>query len=50
MCQLTPKPFVQLMRAFEFEFVNPNRPWVEHSYITPHHTDMWVKFTEAVLR
>jgi hypothetical protein len=35
------------MRNFDFAFVNPNKPWVEKSYLTPHHSEMWLKVTDA---
>jgi hypothetical protein len=35
------------MRLFDLEFVNPEKPWEEQSYITAHHSNMWIKVTEA---
>jgi hypothetical protein len=39
----------QLVRNFEFEFVDPDKPWVYSSYLTPHHLQMWVMVKEAPL-
>ena len=39
----------QLFRHFDLEFVNPDKPWVESSYLTPHHLEMWLKVTEVTV-
>lgn len=39
--------FVQLMRAFDFQFVNPEQPWEEETNITFSHKNMFMRITEA---
>lgn len=37
------------MRAFDFQFVNPEKPWEEETNITFSHKNMFMRITEAEL-
>ncbi|KAM7189308.1 Cytochrome P450 [Naviculisporaceae sp. PSN 640] len=40
------KMFFELLRDFDFQLVNPQKPWTRHVNIVYHISDMWVKVTE----
>ncbi|KAK8127654.1 BcABA1- cytochrome P450 monooxygenase [Apiospora sp. TS-2023a] len=41
------KIYFELLRAFDFQIVNPVKPWVESSTTVSIQREMWVKITEA---
>ncbi|KAI0014041.1 BcABA1, cytochrome P450 monooxygenase [Xylariaceae sp. FL0662B] len=43
------KVFFELLRNFDFQLINPSRPWRTRHYGTPNDTDFWVKVTESNL-
>ncbi|KAH8887924.1 cytochrome P450 [Thozetella sp. PMI_491] len=43
------KIFFELLRAFDFQLVNPTAPWKEEAYLVTSHKDMWVTISEAAV-
>ncbi|XXH03391.1 hypothetical protein Hte_009792 [Hypoxylon texense] len=43
------KVYFELLRAFDFQIVNPEKVWDESAYFMFFHTNMWVRITEAEL-
>ncbi|KAI0164354.1 cytochrome P450 [Hypoxylon sp. FL1284] len=41
------KVYFELLRAFDFQLVNPSKPWDESVYFLYFHKNMWVRITEA---
>lgn len=41
------KAYFELMRAFDFQLLNPTKPWDSVSYSVFVDTNMWVKVTES---
>ncbi|KAI1082349.1 BcABA1, cytochrome P450 monooxygenase [Whalleya microplaca] len=43
------KVFFELLRNFDFQLINPTKPWNSRFYGTPMDSDLWVKVTESNL-
>ncbi|KAI0377263.1 cytochrome P450 [Hypomontagnella monticulosa] len=41
------KVFFELLRAFDFQLIYPQKAWDERTYFIPFHKNMWVRITEA---
>jgi cytochrome P450 len=40
------KTFVELLRRFEFQLIEPRRPWKSVNHMVFYITEMWVRVTE----
>ncbi|KAI1773371.1 cytochrome P450 [Hypoxylon cercidicola] len=43
------KVYFELLRAFDFQLINPQKAWDESVYFLHFHRNMWVRITEAEL-
>ncbi|KAI2639109.1 cytochrome P450 [Hypomontagnella submonticulosa] len=42
------KVLFELLRAFDFQLIYPQKAWDERTYFIPFHKNMWVRITEAI--